>query len=99
MTTDYGLAIVRTKAPDYEKDPSDTIEYSQSWHQLGADTIIDSEWSSDGLTVGTSSVDGLTTTVSVSGGSEGAIHNLTNLVTTGMGRVLERSIYVAVTQL
>lgn len=97
--TDYGMTVTPTMAPDYEKDVGDTIDYSQSWHQLGSDTIVTSDWTSDGLTVVSDSVDGLTTTVIVSGGSDGAVHSLTNQITTGMGRILERTIYVGVSQL
>ncbi len=97
--TDYGLSPIPTHAPQYEKDASDTIDYSQSWHQLGTDTILTSEWESDALEVGTSTVLGLVTNVTVSGGTAGAVARLTNTITTGMGRTLQRSIYVAVCDL
>lgn len=97
--SDYGLAVSSTRTPDYEKDVSDIVDYSKSWHQLGTDSILTSTWESDGLTIVSNSYTGLVTTVTVSGGTERAIHNLTNTITTAMGRTLQRTIYVAVNQL
>lgn len=96
---DYGMAPWPTHAPDYEKDASDVVDYSGSWHHLGTDTLITSTWESDGLTVDSSSIDGLTVTVTVSGGTAGAVYKLTNHVVTGMGRNLNRSLYIAVSDL
>ena len=96
---DYGMATASTRPPDYEKDVSDVIDYSISWHHLGSDVILTSTWSSDGLVIGADTIDGLATTVFVSAGTEGSIHNLTNTITTGMGRTLERTVYIAVSQL
>jgi hypothetical protein len=93
------MAVSTTYAPSYEKDPSDTIDYTVSWHHLGGDTILTSTWESDGLTIGTDSISGLTTTVFASGGTVGAVHSLTNTVTTGMGRTLQRTVYIAVAEL
>ena len=99
MSTDYGLAISPTEQASYQKDPSDTIDYSLSWHQLGTDTIVTSTWTSDDLAVGSSSISGLVTTCFVSGGTDGAVANLTNTIVTGMGRTLQRTVYIAVTDL
>ncbi len=99
MTSDYGLAVTPCSAADYVKDASDTIDYSMSWHQLGTDSIVTSTWTADGLTVGNSTINGLVTTCFVSGGTEGNVATLTNTITTGMGRTLQRSIYVAVQEL
>jgi hypothetical protein len=97
--TDYGLAVATTYPPTYEKDPSDTTDYSMSWHFLGTDTISTSTWASDGLTIGVSTIDGLVTNVFISGGTAGVIHNLTNTITSGMGRTLQRTVYIAVKEL
>ena len=97
--TDYGLAIAPTESPSYAKDPSDTIDYSISWHQLGSDSITTSVWESDSLTVGTSTIVGLVTTCFVSGGTAGEVTNLTNTITTGMGRTLQRTVYISVADL
>lgn len=97
--TDYGMAVAPTHAPDYEKDPSDTVDYSISWHHIGNDTIITSTWEADGLTVDSDLVDGLVVTAFVSGGNAGDVARLTNTIVTGMGRTLQRSIYVAVSEL
>jgi len=97
--TDYGMTVAPTQAPHYAKDVSDTIDYSIAWHQLGSDAIITSTWTSDDLTIVSSSVSGLVTTAFVSGGTDGIVTNLTNTVTTGMGRTLQRTVYVAVSEL
>ena len=97
--TDYGLAIASTEPPSYEKDPSDTNAYSMSWHNLGSDSILTATWTSDGFDVGASTVSGLVTTCFVSGGTDGAIHSLTCTVTTAMGRTVQRTTYIAVSQL
>lgn len=97
--TDYGLAVAMNGSPDYEKDPSDVIDIPNSWHQLGLDTIVTSTWESDALTIVSDLVDGLTTVAFVSGGTAGALARLTNRVVTGMGRTLERSVFVAVSDL
>jgi len=99
MSTDYGMAVAPTQSPHYAKDVGDTIDYSLSWHQLGSDSIITSTWASDDLVIGSSSISGLVTTCFVSGGTDGIVTNLTNTVTTGMGRTLERTVYISVGQL
>jgi len=99
MSYDYGFCDRPTRTPEYEKDPSDTIDYPLSWHQLGTDTIVTSVWTTDGLSIVSDTVDGLTTTVFVSGGTAGAVHSVTNQIVTGMGRTLERTIYIAVSDL
>lgn len=98
--SDYGEVTVQaTYSPSYAKDPSDTIDYSMSWHPISPDTIVTSTWASDTLTVGNSTISGLVTTCFVSGGTAGEVGNLTNTVTTGMGRTLQRTIYIAVQEL
>jgi hypothetical protein len=84
---------------DYAKDPSDTIDYSMSWHQIGSDSITSSSWTSETLTIGLSSWNGLVTTCFVSGGSDGEVAELTNTIVTGMGRTLQRTISVKVEEL
>lgn len=94
--TDYGQAMTTTDAPSYEKDPSDVIDIPMSWQQLGTDTITSSTWTSEGLTVGTAAWIGLNTWCFVSGGTAGAVASLTNTITTGMGRTLQRTVWIAV---
>jgi hypothetical protein len=96
MSTDYGLASSSSWAPSYEKDPSDVIDYSLSWHFLGTDTISTSTWTADGLTVDSSSTSGLVTTVFASGGTDGSLASLTNTIVTSSGRTLQRTVYIAV---
>jgi hypothetical protein len=97
--TDYGLAATSNEAPSYAKDPSDTIDYALSWHHLGTDTISTATWTSDQLTVGTSSISGQVTSCFVSGGTAGEVANLTCTITTGMGRTLQRTVYIAISEL
>ena len=99
MSCDYGFVPTTSETPSYQKDPSDTIDYSLAWHQLGTDTIVSSAWTSDTLTVGAGSISGLVTTCFVSGGTDGEVANLTNTITTGMGRTLQRTVYIAVADL
>lgn len=99
MTTDYGWAATTPEMPSYAKDPSDTIDYAMSWHHLGTDTISTATWTSDGLTVVSSSISGQVTTCFVSGGTAGDVTNLTCTITTGMGRTLQRTVYIAISEL
>jgi len=96
---DYGIASSDNRAPSYEKDPSDVIDLSTSWHHLGNDAILTSTWSSDGLTIDSNLFSGLVTTVFVSGGTAGAINSLTNTIVTAVGRTLQRTLYIAVNEL
>jgi hypothetical protein len=97
--SDYGMAAAQSYAPSYEKDPSDTIDYTLSWHNLGSDGIVTSSWSSDELTIGSNSVSGQVTACFVGGGTAGSLAALTNTITTGMGRTLQRTVYIAVKEL
>lgn len=97
--TDYGWVATAPETPSYTKDPSDTVDYSIAWHQLGTDTIVTATWTSDTLTVGTASISGQVTTCFVSGGTAGEVANLTCTVVTGMGRTLQRTVYVAVQEM
>ena len=97
--SDYGWTATPPEMPSYAKDPSDTIDYSLSWHHLGTDTISTATWTSDTLTVGTSTITGQVTTCFVSGGTAGEVANLTCTVTTGMGRTLQRTVYISVVDL
>lgn len=97
--SDYGLSKDTSYSVRYQKDPSDTIDYAMSWPQLGSDTISTSSWTSNGLTIGTGSISGLTTSVFVSGGEAERTYRLTNTITTTGGRTLERSMWIEVVDL
>jgi len=97
--SDYGMAAATRPQPSRRKDPSDVIDYQLSWQHLGSDTISTSTWESDGLTIGIDSIDGLTTSCFVSGGTAGGLYNLTNTVVTAAGRTQQRTVYVAVNDL
>jgi hypothetical protein len=98
--SDYGLAMDAARpSPSYAKDPSDTIDYALSWHQIGDDTISTSVWESDSLTVGVDTIVGKVTTCFVSGGTAGDLASLTNTITTGVGRTLQRTVYISVEEM
>ena len=97
--SDYGLARDAEYSIRYQKDPSDVIDYAMSWAKIGSDSIATSSWSSNGLTIGTSSISGLTTSVFVSGGEAERTYKLTNTITTTGGRTLERSMHIEVVDL
>jgi hypothetical protein len=86
------------------KDPAAVLDYSIDWgaEYLGVDELLaQSEWSvvpdeADGVSIAGSSFDPSIATVKAAGGTAGRIYKLVNQVTTGSGRVDERSIVIRV---
>jgi hypothetical protein len=86
------------------KDPDAVLDYSVDWgaeYLLGDDLLSDSSWSvdpdePDGVSVGGSSFDATTSTVTAIGGSPGRIYRLVNHVTMQSGRNDSRSIVIRV---
>lgn len=76
------------------KDPNSTLDYQLDWSEwLGGDTIQTSVWTVPaGLTYESDSNTSTSTTVWVSGGTDGSVHIATNRVTTAGGRIADRSI-------
>lgn len=97
--SDYGFVPTSRRLPSYQKDVSDTVDYEFGWVEIGNDSILTSTWASDDLSIVSSAVDGVTTNVTVSGGSAGIVTNLTNTITTLGGRTLQRSVYISVEEL
>jgi hypothetical protein len=86
------------------KDPAEILDYGRDWTpELTADgeaSISTSAWSVSspaGLTIATSpapSINGLITTLWVSGGTNGTKYSLVNTIVTPAGRKYERTIVV-----
>jgi hypothetical protein len=85
---------------DYEKDPDETVDYSFNWAlKLETDAIATSTFAlPDGLTEVSTSTEGRTTSIFVSGGTRGRIYRIVNTLTTTGGRTLERTIYVKIVE-
>lgn len=80
------------------KDPQAVKDYGFIWAPwLGSDTITASTWASDnGITINSSSFTTTTTTVWLSGGTEGLVYNIVNHITTAGGRQDDRTLVVQV---
>lgn len=80
-------------------DPQDTLDYAvdrSSWLQA-SETITVSTWSVPaGLTKGADSIAAGMTIVWISGGTDSTNYDLTNVVTTSLGRTDERTITIMV---
>ena len=86
-------------APD--KDPSGVLDYTMDWELwLDTDQITVSSWSaSTGITVAASGSTSTTATVWLSGGTVGKTYQVTNTITTSMGRTTAQSFYIRVKKL
>lgn len=86
--------------PFYQKDPDAKLDYTIDWSTwLGDDTIADSDWTVEtGLTEVTASNTDTTTTIWLSGGTEGTTYDVTNEITTAAGRIEERTIRIYITE-
>lgn len=86
------------------KDPDATIKYGIDWSEyLGTEQIISSDWISEGdMVVESSSFDTTSTSVLLSGGTNGKHYNVTNRITytgTGGNEIDDRTIVVPVRDL
>ena len=78
----------------FTHDPDAVLVYGFDWSEWLPDTdsIATSTWTAtEGITVGSSSIDGAITTVSISGGTDKANYTLTNHVITAHGLEDDRS--------
>ncbi len=86
------------------KDPADRLRYRMDWSaflQSVSDSINQSTWRADGLTVSGPAIDPnapMTTLVWLEGGDPGQTYTVSNRITTGAGRVVERSFRVMVAE-
>lgn len=86
----------------HKKDPNEIVTYEIDWSNwLKGDTISTSDWltlesSVSGITEDSSSNTDTTTTITLSGGSDGAKYSLTNQIVTAAGLKKERVLIVRV---
>ena len=85
--------------PRIDKDPAAALDYAIDWSDwLGADVIAASVWTvtppDGGLTASLPGVSGSQARVWLSGGTAGQVVRVTNRITTGLGRIDERSFNV-----
>jgi hypothetical protein len=86
------------------KDPAAVLDYAIDWgaEYLGeGEPLATSDWSvvpdeTGGMSIAATSFDASISTVSAGGGIAGRVYRLANRITTGSGRVDERSIVVRV---
>jgi len=86
------------------KDPEAVLDYSIDWgaeYLAVGELLAQSEWSvvpdePNGVSVAGSSFDASTSAVTAAGGIAGRLYRLVNQITTGSGRVDERSIVIRV---
>lgn len=85
--------------PRIDKDPAAALDYAIDWSDwLGADVIAASVWTvtppAGGLTAASPSFTNTTAKTWLSGGTAGQVVRVTNRITTGLGRIDERSFNV-----
>ena len=85
------------------KDPGASLDYAIDWgpEYLDDDQIGSSSWTtspivSGGLAILSSSHDGRVATVKINGGIAGHVYQLTNIVSTILGRADQRSLTIRV---
>lgn len=81
------------------KDPQEVLDYKVDWSKrLGTDTIVTSTWPSPpaGITVVTTAATSKSTTVWLSGGTEGQTYTLVNRIVTAAGRTMDQSIQLLI---
>ena len=82
----------------FTKDPDATLDYQINWAAWLADddTISNSSFisNSDDITVESSSFTDTTSTVWLSGGQAGSSYEITNRITTTLGRIDDRTIKI-----
>lgn len=81
------------------KDPDEVLDYTLVWaERLGIDTILTSDWpdSPDGITIDSDAFDDTTTTLWLSGGTDGITYVFVNRIVTAAGRTMDQSVKVKV---
>jgi uncharacterized protein (DUF697 family) len=81
-----------------EKDPNSILDFALDWADwLDGDTITSSSFTvAAGLTKQSEDFDLAETVVWLAGGTVGQVYNVTNHITTALGRVVDRSFRVVV---
>lgn len=83
----------------FHKDPDEVLDYGVDWTawMAAGDTIDTSTWVKAGSAViDSTAVDGLVTSVWLSGGMTGEFVRLTNRIVTTDGRTAERSLMIVI---
>jgi hypothetical protein len=98
--SDYGETYICCHAPDYEKDPNSTEDYTFGWAvPLNDDTIQTSTFLlPDGLTRISETNTSTTATIMVSGGACGRTYRITHRITTAAGRQFDQTIRILITE-
>ncbi len=100
--------VLGTKSNPYIKDPDDTLDFVINWNGgakpfLGTDTISaaagGSTWIvTPGITNVLDTKTTTTTTIWLSGGTEGVRYAILNRITTAGGRTKDKTIYLVIKQ-
>jgi hypothetical protein len=82
----------------FTKDPDAKLDYAGDWSAwLGTDTIATSSWTiPDGITMDSETNTATSVLIWLSGGTAGALYDLTNHITTAGGREDDRTITISV---
>lgn len=83
----------------FMKDPDAVLDYKIDWSRWlpDGDSVSASSWDAEsGLTVDSNTFDDTSTTVWLSGGTDGTSYSVTNHITTDAGREDDRTIIIAV---
>lgn len=85
------------------KDPSDVLDYGIDWSTAldANDTIATSSFSitPSGLTAGTEAKTLTATSIFLSGGTAGQVYSVVNTITTVLGRTMQRTVSLTVSNL
>ena len=81
-----------------DKDPNEVLDYQIDWAtRLDGDVIANSDWTvPSGLVEGSSSNTTSTTTVWLSGGTDGDDYEVQNRITTTGGRTMDQTVKLRV---
>jgi hypothetical protein len=86
---------------DHKKDPDAILDWVWDWNEwlYDGETIVSSQFiATVGLTIDDTSNTTKTATVWLSGGTAGQVYQVTNRITTSVGRTDDRSITIRVTE-
>lgn len=85
---------------NFSKDPEAVLDYQLDWSSWlpAGDTIATSTWVVPvGITKNSDTKDATTTTIWLSGGTEGTLYQLVNRVVTTEGRTEDQTVVVMIT--
>lgn len=82
------------------KDPDEVLDYQIDWSaRLNSDTISTSVWTvPDGITGATQSNTTTSTTLWLSGGTDGSSYDILNRITTAGGRTMDQTVRIAIAE-